>query len=224
MKTLVADPERTEMAFEIIEALAGKQPVRLWRRMLRDPAGRRLVRDRPIFDTSTCDLEKLLALPEGTFGRTFAEWMKLNGFRPGLMDRAPNTPDPDLAYLGKRLMQVHDFWHVLTGYNRDPIGELGVLAFGWAQLHTYGIGYLLAVVLWQSTREAWGEGRIVSPLLPFVWRAYKAGRRARFLAPLVLEDLLPLPLREVRDLLAIEPFTERFSPEALPPIAAPVAA
>ncbi|MEW6267996.1 MAG: Coq4 family protein [Thermodesulfobacteriota bacterium] len=221
MKTLLDDPEQTEMAFEVVEALAGKQPQRLWKRIQRDPAGARLVSERPVFDTSTCNLDDLLALPAGSFGRTYAEWMKQNGFRPGLMDREPNTTDPDLRYLGKRLMQVHDFWHVLTGYNRDPIGELGVLAFGWAQAHTYGIGFLIGMVLLRTTVQTVREGRLWNPVLPFVWHAYRTGRRARFLAPLVLEDLFPLPLSEVRGLLGIEPNRERLFPEALPPIAVP---
>ena len=63
----------------------------------------------------------------------------------------------------------------------------------------------------------------MSPLVSFMWRAYRAGRRARFLAPLVVEDLLEMPLGEARELLGIEPLRESISPDALPPIAAPLA-
>ncbi len=224
MKELAEDPEKTEKVFVIVEALSGKNSQRLLRSIRQDPAGIRLLRERPVFDTSTCDLDDLLALPAGSFGRTFAEWMTLNGFEPGLMERKSSAPDPEVAYLSQRLTQVHDFWHVLTGYNRDPVGELGVLAFGWAQMHSLGIGYLLGTILMRSTRSTWSEGKLVSPLLPFMWRAYRAGRRARFLAPLVLEDLFEMPLDEARGLLGVEPLRESISAEALPPIAAPLAA
>jgi ubiquinone biosynthesis protein COQ4 len=155
MQQLTEDPDRTEMVFEITEALAGRQPERLLRRVQRDPAGIRLLSERPAFDPEHCDLDALMQLPAGSFGHTFAEWMKENDFAPGLMQRDFDGGDPDLAYL---------------------------------------------------------------------WRAYRAGRRARFLAPLVLEDLFPLPLPTVREMLRIEPLTEPFVPEGLPPIAAPLAA
>jgi ubiquinone biosynthesis protein COQ4 len=222
MRQLLADPERTELVFEITEALAGGQPRRLLRRLRRAPGGERLLRERPLFDPSTCDVDALRRLPPGSFGRTFADWMAENDFSPGLMERESATSDPDLAYLGKRLTQVHDFWHVLAGYNRDPLGELGVLAFTYAQSGSRGIAFIVLSVLGRSLGEHWrAERRPWTPLLPYVWRAYRAGRRARFLLPVMLEDLLPLPLGSVRELLEIRPLERPFSPEALPPIAVP---
>lgn len=222
MQTLQQDPERTEMVFEITQALAGSWPERVLRRLRADPAGRRLLEARPVFDPSTCDLDALLAMPPHSFGRVFAEWMRLNDFEPGLMDRpGDEAADPDLAYVGKRLTQVHDFWHVLSGYNRDPAGEIGVLTFGWAQMHSYGIGYILGTVLWRSLRDAWRQGQLTSPLLAYMWRAYRAGRRARFLLPVRLEELFPLPLEEVRATLGIEPLREGIAADALSPIAVP---
>jgi ubiquinone biosynthesis protein COQ4 len=225
MLKLMEDPGQTELVFEIGEALAGNQPRRLLGRVRRDPAGGRLISRRPIFDPSTCDLEELTKLPEGSFGRTFAEWMRENRFEPGLMDRETRADDPDVAYLGRRLTQVHDFWHVLSGYNRDPIGELGVLAFSYAQTHSRGIGFILLSVLARSIRQNWADrGRPWSPLVGYLWRAYRAGRRARFLPPLILEELFPVPLSSARTLLGIEPLERPFDPQSLPPIGAPAAA
>jgi ubiquinone biosynthesis protein Coq4 len=156
LQKLIADPEQTERVFEITEALAGRQPQRLLRRVRRAPGGERLLRERPIFDASSCDLEELAQLPAGTFGSEFARWMLENRLDAGLMERESKARDADVAYLGKRLMQVHDFWHVLSGYNRDPIGELGVLAFTFAQSHSRGIGFILLVILGRSLRELAG--------------------------------------------------------------------
>ncbi len=219
---LMRDPEQTERAFEIAEALAGNQPLRLLRRVRRAPGGERLLRERPAFDESTCDLREVAKLPEGSFGREFAGWMLDNQFTPGLMHRETTARDADVAYIGRRLMQVHDFWHVLTGYNRDPVGELGVLAFSFAQTRSRGIGFIVGMVVWRSLRENWRTSRrLWSPLIPYAWRAYGAGRRAHFLPPLVLEELFARPLEAVRALLGIEPLARSFSPEALPPIAVP---
>jgi ubiquinone biosynthesis protein COQ4 len=216
------DPEQTELVFEITQAMAGKQPRRLLRRIRATTAGERLLREQPIFDDTTVDLDQLATLPEGSFGHEFTRWMRHNGVTPGLMERESTASDPDLAYLGKRLTQVHDFWHVLSGYNRDPIGELGVLAFTFAQSGSYGIGLIVGMVVWRSMREHWRtERRPWSPLIPYVWRGYHVGRRAQFLPPLILEELFPLPLESVRALLQIQPLRRSFTPEALPPIAAP---
>lgn len=225
MKKLMEDPVQTELVFVITEALAGDQPRRLLDRVREDPAGGRLMARHPVFDASTCDLEGLMKLPEGSFGRTFAEWMRENRFQPGLMERESRADDPDVAYLGRRLMQVHDFWHVLSGYNRDPIGELGVLAFTFAQTRSRGIGFILLTVLARSIRQNWSDrGRPWSPLVGYLWRAYRAGRRARFLPPLILEELFPLPLTSVRTLLDIQPLSRAFDAQSMPPIAAAVAA
>ncbi len=221
LRRLLADPDQTEAVFEVVEALAGNQPRRLLARILRDPEGRRLFRERPLFDPLHADMAALEGLPEGTFGREFARWMRENDFRPGLMDR-PREGDPELAYLGTRLTQVHDFWHVLSGYNRDPLGELGVLAFSVGQMGTRGFAYILLAVVWESVRTHWREERRPwSPLIPYLWRAWRAGRRARFLPPLRLEDDFPRPLDEVRRRLGIEPLRAAHSPEALPPVAPP---
>jgi ubiquinone biosynthesis protein COQ4 len=137
------------------------------------------------------------------------------------MDRPGGAGHPSLAYLGKRLTQTHDFWHVLSGYNRDPVGELGMLAFTLAQTRSRGIGFILAVVVWRSAVERWhAERRPWTQLIPYLWRAWWAGRRAHFLPALMLEDLFPLPLDSARSVLEIEPLRHSFSPEALPPIPA----
>jgi ubiquinone biosynthesis protein COQ4 len=225
LRKLIEDPGQTEMVFEITEALAGNQPQRLLRRVRRSPGGARLLRERPVFDPETCDLGELLELPVGTFGHELARWMKDNDFRPGLMERESGATDPELAYVGKRLTQMHDLWHVLTGYNRDPVGELGVLAFSFGQTATRGIGFILSAILWRSIVENWRTSRRPwSALVAYLWRPYRVGRRARFLPPLILEDLFPLPLESARALLGIEPLTASFAPEALPPIAAPAPA
>lgn len=60
-------------------------------------------------------LESLNQLPEGTFGRSVANFYQHNGLQP--------------FTAGPRRKQLHDCVHVLTGYGSDPIGELEVQAF-----------------------------------------------------------------------------------------------
>jgi ubiquinone biosynthesis protein COQ4 len=222
LSELLRDPEQTERVFEIGDALAGRQSERMLARVKRSPDGERLLRERPLLTRETCELGDLLRLPHGTFGYEYACWMRDNDFTPGLMERTPRTDDPNLAYLARRSTQVHDFWHVLSGYNRDPIGELGVLAFTYGQAHPRGIGFILLGVVARSIRESLrSRGVPFTPLIPYLWRAYRRGRRASFLTPLVLEDYFSLPLDSVRQTLGIEPLETGFNEQTLPPIFAP---
>ncbi len=222
LRRLQADPNATDAVFEIVEALAGRHPLHLLERVRRDPEGARLLRERPLFDPRHADMEALEALPEGSFGCEFATWMRDNDFEPGLAER-DREGDPDLVYLATRLTQVHDFWHVLSGYNRDPLGELGILAFSVGQNGTRGFAFILANVVWQSIRSNWREERRPwSPLIGYLWRGFRAGRKARFLPPLVLEDWFALPLDRVRETLGIEPLRRSLNAEALPPIHSPL--
>ncbi|MGM3307751.1 hypothetical protein ACSQ6I_17570 [Anabaena sp. WFMT] len=61
------------------------------------------------------DIEKLISLPHGTFGRTWADFLNQNNLQPFIT--------------GTRRKQLHDGVHVLTGYATDPIGEAEVQAF-----------------------------------------------------------------------------------------------
>jgi ubiquinone biosynthesis protein COQ4 len=218
------EPERTEKICEIVEALAGRHSERLVRRVRKAPGGARLFAERPRFDPSTCDFDALLALPVGSFGRTYAAWMQEHHSTPGSLEPNIAADDPDLIYIAQRMIQVHDFWHVLSGYNRDPLGELGVLTFGWAQTHSRGIGSVLATLVWLNLRESWRRGRVTSPLLAYLWRAWRTGRNTCFLAPVIFEDFFDLPLATVRKLLRIAPFEAAVEFGALVPFPVPTRA
>ncbi len=218
LRSLQRDPERSELVFEIVRALSGRQQRRIVERIRRDPEGARMLRQRPHFDADHVDLAALERLPRGTFGRAFARWMSEQAFEPG-MEARDWTGDDELAYVGRRLSQVHDLWHVLSGYNRDPLGELGMLAFSVGQTATRGFVFILSNVAWRAVCNRWRDDRrLGSPLLPYLWRAYRAGRRARYLPALVLEERFGISLADVRRELGIEPLTASFHPGALPPI------
>jgi ubiquinone biosynthesis protein Coq4 len=108
---------------------------------------------------------------------------------------------------------------VLTGYNCDLPGELGMLAFTLGQGHGRGIRALLAVAISRDVRESWMRRRRPwSPLIRYLLTAYLRGRRARPLAPVCLEHSLALPIDSVRQRLAVEPCERSLGADSLPPI------
>jgi hypothetical protein len=97
-----------------------------------------------------------------------------------------------------------------------------MLAFTLGQIREPGIALLLLAALREgSRRRSSGDRRAWAPLVPYLWRAFWRGLRARFLLPIALDDYLWLPIGSVRQRLGIEPWRGSLTPAALPPIAAP---
>ena len=209
LRLLVEDPQRTDQVFEIIEALAGNSFEPHYRRFVESDEGRRMLADRPSLLAVLSDRAALLALPEGSFGRAYAEFMQAGGLTAeGLVEAdataARNNPaepmlDPDRVYVGDRLRDMHDLWHVLTGYGMDEAGEAANLAFTYAQIPSLGIGLIVvagAVLGPKDWTLSWPR---------YLVRAWRRGRRAGCLAGAPYEEMLSLPLAEARRRLGIEP-------------------
>ncbi len=224
LRMLLDDPERTDQVFVLINALSGNAGERLFQRFCADPDGRRLLAARPSLLATLADQDRLAALPAGSFGRAYAEFMRREQIEAkGLLDAAQAVAearhlDPERDWFFQRLRDMHDLWHVLTGYGRDVAGEAANLAFSYAQSRNRGIG---AIVVAAALR---GPKRRDLFWQRYLWRAWRRGRRTRPLPMADYEALLPLPLDEVRRRLRIEP-AERAHPGGIivfqPPAPAP---
>ncbi|GIW42663.1 MAG: hypothetical protein KatS3mg076_3240 [Candidatus Binatia bacterium] len=214
---LVADPKRTEQVFEIVRALSGPGSERAFRRFASHPEGQKLLRERPSLLEALSNREALRKLPPGSFGRAYADFMdRCNLSAEELVEadlRArtwhdPAEDDPDRAYFGARLRDAHDLWHVLTGYGMDEAGEAANLAFSFAQVPNLGIGLIVLTAAVIGPKSGWFRWQ------RYLFRAWLRGKRARLLSVARYEDLLPLPLEEVRRRLGIEP-PEKAHPEGI---------
>ena len=99
-----------------------------------------------------------------------------------------------------RLRDMHDLWHVTTGYGRDALGELSLLAFTYAQEKNRGIG---AIVLYgyRIMGKVTKELNFKIDLREVVKEGYKLGKEASFWATADWENLLEKPITEVRSIL-----------------------
>ena len=79
MRRLMTHPEETEMAFETISALSGRDFERLFQRFVAHPEGRTLYAERPSLLAVLSDRTALRAMPAGSFGRAYAEFMDAAG-------------------------------------------------------------------------------------------------------------------------------------------------
>lgn len=202
--TLLKDPQRTEKAFEIFDALEPNRSEHRLRTLLRYAEGRRLYHQHPSLLSALKDRERLRQMPPGSFGHAYARHMdkhgldaeKLVAFRHESESFEVNT-DPGIRWLGDRQTLAHDLSHVLTGYGADDPGEAALLAFSLAQ--TGGAANLI-LTLGATVRMVQMGG--ISYALE-MWRAWRRGRRAVPLDAVPYEQLLGEPLSSVRAALKI---------------------
>ncbi|MBX3185171.1 MAG: alpha/beta fold hydrolase [Polyangiaceae bacterium] len=202
LRALLNDPDDLPQVFNLIDALTSeRQYTRLHARFRQSRAGQRLLREQPDITRLLADREWLRCLPEGSLGRAYLafverEQISSQGIREASSAGRPEAKlEGELRFMSDRMRDTHDLWHAAVGYQGDVLGELGLLAFTYAQVQNKAVGLIVLAGL----LKGWGEqvGRVV-------WEGYRRGRRASFLPAQPWEELLDSPLTEVRLRLGLE--------------------
>ncbi|MEN8160690.1 MAG: Coq4 family protein [Myxococcota bacterium] len=222
MRELRRNPDDTAAAIRVIAALAGNTSRRGFERFRRSERGARILRERQDLYGLLTDRDRLLAMPPGSLGRTLIDWFDREGISTEGLAQASEEARGEAveaisaeeqAY-GSRQRNLHDVFHVVTGYDRDLRGEAAVLAFTVGQTYHRGIAYLV----WTALREeGWRSagGRLIRD-------AYRRGRRAKPLLEQDWEQLFEQPIGEVRELLGVgaPPAYEQIRSAAAPAVSA----
>ncbi len=205
IRALIADKEDTSQVFKIVDALSGNSVDEQFRRFVATETGRRILAEKRNLVTTLSDQARLAALPQGTLGRAYYEFMaEENLTADGLVEaseavrREDDGRTADEKLFGFRNRDQHDLWHVTVGYGRDGLGELALLAFTYAQTRNRGIGFIVLV----------GASKTRSSLPGInIWRiireAYRNGKKAAWLPATDWEAMLERPLADVRAELGI---------------------
>lgn len=200
------DPDNVALGAELFFSIGGHDEEPNYRRFLATEEGAELVQNGTPYPALFTDYEALRALPNGTAGRCYVEELDERGIHPVELAKLTHAAyvgrrfTAEHAYVRDRVRDAHDFFHTLTGYGIDLVGESGVLGFTAAQTRNKGWGMLTFLNV-LTTLFSW---RLTG--LKNAWRGYRAGRRAAYLpARSDLDRLLRLPLEEARVELAIVP-------------------
>jgi ubiquinone biosynthesis protein Coq4 len=178
---LSQDPNRLGEVFAIADT--GSKPEILAetaRFVSRDPQGARALREG--LRLGAVDLVALKKLPEGTLGRVFAEHMIDNGLDPRDIP-VPTYPAGDFRYVKTHLRETHDIWHVVTGFDTDVAGEIGLQAFYLAQFPSRLSAVLIAMAfvhlatknieprdaIMTAVMRGWALGKESRPFFGFEW-------------------------------------------------------
>jgi ubiquinone biosynthesis protein COQ4 len=199
--TMARDPGRTESVFDIEDGLRDIEATRLAvEHVRRDPQMAAMI-DQRYLRHEEHDLDALLKLPTGTLGNAFAHHIVDKGFDPDYFrNRALND---DVDYILMRLRQTHDIWHVITGFDTDPIGELGVKAVEVAQTRrpmaaVVASGGLLRFLL--------HDPEDLGKVLAGISAGYQMGIKSKPLLAQKWETHWERPVAEWRTMLNLTPF------------------
>lgn len=215
--TLLANGDDTTQVFVIMRALNGDQVPRHFARLMRTADGPRLAYRRVELAQRFSDPAFIASFAAGTVGAAYRTFLEATGYSAaGLaeisnLDGAPLIEHP-YAWFGRRTRDVHDIWHVLTGYKADEtMGEAALVAFSYAQTGGLGWAFIGAGAALKSLRVTRG-----TLFAKAVWEGYRNGRRAAWLMGEDYEALLHEPLEAARARLRIaEPVAYRHAQAAL---------
>jgi len=196
LKRLRDDPNDTDLALRAALLLnAGSLP-RTLAAFQSCEEGRDVLRTRPALDRHV-DLNALLALPQDTLGHAYCSFLTRRGLTPEAFVAPSELRDEQLRYVGQRLRQTHDLWHVVTGYDTDVLGEIELQAFSFGQLRT---PFAFFVALGGVLRAPAARARLAARVV----RAYRRARRAKPLSYRAWEQRFATPLADVRRELALD--------------------
>lgn len=212
MRKLIANKEDTHQVFKIVQALDGNSYQKTYKKFAATALGKQRIAERrnmaPMFDGRR---EEFLAMPLGTLGRTYADFMVREGLTgQGLVDESlvlyldkNGEPYQDmLQWYGERSRDLHDMFHVLSGYGRDSLGEATLL--GFSQRQAYGIGRGILFIHYMAGREIIKE----VPRHIDIAGVLREGRDNGAAAEKILQQdflaLLDRPIEDVRAMLNIK--------------------
>jgi S-adenosylmethionine uptake transporter len=147
------------------------------------------------------EVEDLLRLPLDTLGGAYARHMKAFGLKPDFYEQ--QTPRHRMNYLRMRLRQTHDVWHVLTGFNTDEFGEVGLQGFYFAQFTNGQSALIGAGAMLKSLLR--GRFSDLEKHVDAFCQGYCAGKRAESLLAVKWEEIWAERLEDVRKRYRIEP-------------------
>ncbi len=209
-RRLLADKEDTQQVFEIMQAMNGQSTAKAYRRLLRTVEGGRLAYRRLELNQLLNDPAYLDRLPEGSVGAAYRDFMRSENLSAdGLAEESRKAAikrgmlvelEHPMAWFGRRIRDSHDIWHTLTGYGRDGLGELCLVAFSFAQTRSAGWAFIAIGGCLRALREKGGHRAIQA-----VWQAYQNGKRATWLPGEDFERILAEPLGGARQRLNLAP-------------------
>ena len=202
VRALDRNKEDTTQVFHVIDALKGSSDRKYFKIFSKTKLGKKILEKKINLVDTLKDKNFLESLPKNTLGYKYFEFIYKENLSPEeLIDASNNIDGRDLRersedeiFFNIRKRDMHDLWHVTTGYGRDALGELSLLAFTYAQEQNRGIGAIALYGYWKVGKELPGFN-----LREVIYEGYRNGKKANLWSCEDWESLIQLPLSEVRE-------------------------
>ena len=207
LRKLLANGDDTHQVFKIMRALNGDVTQRSYRKLLTMPGGGKIAYEHVELAQRLTNRDWVDSFAEGSVGAAARDFRDSTGYSAdGLAEismaegafQGIDVEHP-YAWMGRRERDIHDIWHVLTGYKADEhLGEACLVAFSYAQTGGAGwafIGLGAALKSLRVTRETLFFRAVIE--------GYRHGKRAAWLHGEDYEALLAEPLDAARARLGI---------------------
>lgn len=206
-KKLMVDKENTALVFSITNALDGDACKVDYIRLLSMPEGGRIAYQRAELAEKLMDDAYRASFPPGSVGAAYVHYIETEHFSvAGMIDESHKGIPPEevdevhpYAWFFRRVRDLHDIFHVLTGYGRDALGEMCLLAFTFQETHGLGLAFVAGGGYLRAHGPAKGQAR--KALL----EARRRGKRAAWLPGEDYERVLFEPLEDARRRLGLTP-------------------
>ena len=205
MGHLLNDPNDTVSVFRIMQALNAGTTERNYQRLVGTVEGGRIAYQRVELIEKLTDKAWVAQFAPGTVGATYRAFLEKTGYSAdglaavGDAVHGKRFDKHPYAWFGRRERDLHDIWHVLTGYQADdPLGELCLVAFSYAQTKGLGWGFIATMGALKNLREPGGRA-----VLRAVLEGYRNGRATRWLHLEDIDVLFAEPLDAARARLGI---------------------
>ena len=219
IRKLLANGDDTAQVFRIMRALNVGSGPKGYARMIATPAGGRMACEQVELAQRLSDRAWVESFAPGTVGATYRQFLDSTGYSAdGLVEVSRINPMEEIphpyAWYGRRTRDVHDLWHVLTGYQADEsLGEAALVAFSYAQLGGLGWAFIASAASLKSLKVT--GNRLFAKA---VWEGYRHGRKAKWLAGEDYEALMAEPIEAARRRLNIlEPVAYKHAQKVLGP-------
>ena len=205
LRKLLANGDDTTQVFRIMRALNAGETANSYARLIATSDGGRMAYERIELAQRLSDRAWIDGFAPGTVGAAYREFLASTGYSAdGLVEVSRLDPtETDVyhpyAWLGRRTRDVHDIWHVLTGYKADEtMGEACLVAFSYAQTRGLGWAFIAGGAALKSLRATGG-----TLFAKAVREGYRNGTRAAWLLGEDYEALMHEPIDDARARLKI---------------------
>lgn len=145
-------------------------------------------------DGATYNISQLMKSPQNSLGYQYANMMTNKNLDPQFYGHF-EVKDP-FSLFGLRLRKTHDIWHVLTGFDTDVPGELGLQTFVLAQIeYPFTFAIILGGLLHLFRSQKW---ELLIPAMEQISKGFISGRRAKKIFGIYWEDFWSEDLGSIR--------------------------